>query len=72
MRYSYINNLECPKCSQQYSAEEIQQLCSCGSPLLARYELQSLKNIIHKDDLQGREKSFGDTTRSFQCLMKRM
>ncbi|MED3964881.1 threonine synthase [Niallia taxi] len=57
MRYSYINNLECPKCSNQYSAEEIQQLCSCGSPLLARYDLQSLKNEIHKDDLQSREKT---------------
>ena len=57
MRYSYIHNLECPKCKKHYSAEEIQQLCSCGSPLLARYELDKLKHVLSKEDLKGRENS---------------
>lgn len=57
MRYSYIHNLECPKCNNYYSAEEIQQLCSCGSPLLARYELDKLKHVLSKEDLKVRENS---------------
>ncbi|HVB09677.1 MAG TPA: threonine synthase, partial [Bacillota bacterium] len=43
MRYSYLSHLECPKCGERHAADRIQGLCGCGSPLLARYDLQALK-----------------------------
>ncbi|RFU60460.1 threonine synthase [Peribacillus glennii] len=57
MKYSYLSHLECPKCSSIYSAEEVQQLCQCGSPLLAKYRLDEVKTNIKREDLQRREKS---------------
>ncbi len=49
-----MDSLECPKCSKKHSAEKVVQLCSCGSPLLVRYNLQALKKSINKNDLINR------------------
>jgi threonine synthase len=43
MRYSYLSHLECPKCGERHAADRVQGLCGCGSPLLARYDLDALK-----------------------------
>ncbi|MCZ8522448.1 MULTISPECIES: threonine synthase [Paenibacillus] len=56
-RYSYFSHLECPKCRQTYDGREVQQLCACGSPLLARYELEELKRALPRPELDGREAS---------------
>src|SRR5690625_1552942 len=42
MKYSYISHLYCPKCSKQYDANEIHNLCTCGAPLLVNYDLETL------------------------------
>lgn len=57
MRYSYLSHLECPKCRQTHSAEQIIGLCGCGSPLLARYKLDELKRGWKKESLAAREPS---------------
>jgi threonine synthase len=38
-RYSYLEELYCPRCERTYDAGVPQNLCECGSPLLARYDL---------------------------------
>jgi len=50
----FVDYLECPKCGKTYSAENIVQLCSCGAPLLVRYNLKLLKKSISKNDLKER------------------
>lgn len=41
-RFSYLNGLECSACATAYDPDVVQGLCSCGAPLLARYELAAL------------------------------
>ncbi|ALC82695.1 MULTISPECIES: threonine synthase [Bacillus] len=57
MTHSYISHLECPKCNREFPHNEIQQLCSCGSPLLVRYHLQELRAKLKPDQLKERENS---------------
>jgi threonine synthase len=40
-RYSYLEALSCPKCDRVHDAGVPQNLCDCGSPLLARYDLEA-------------------------------
>jgi threonine synthase len=39
---SHLSHLECPACGTTYDADVPQNLCACGSPLLARYDLAAL------------------------------
>jgi threonine synthase len=39
---SHLSHLECPACGATYDADAPQNLCPCGSPLLARYDLDRL------------------------------
>ncbi|OLS36047.1 threonine synthase [Alkalihalophilus pseudofirmus] len=55
VRFSYVSHLYCPKCSAAYSADEKNNLCSCGSPLLVSYDYNSLKEKWQKEDLLHRE-----------------
>jgi len=52
---SYLSHLECPKCGATYPADEPANLCSCGSPLLARYDLARAAAELSRDALAGRE-----------------
>jgi threonine synthase len=54
---SALSHLECSKCAQQYDADAPQQLCRCGAPLLARYDLASAAKTFTRKDLAGREAS---------------
>ncbi|AIQ56824.1 threonine synthase [Paenibacillus borealis] len=54
MSYSYLSHLECPQCGEHYSAEVVRQLCTCGSPLLVRYDLERLKTEWVKEELSNR------------------
>ncbi|MCR8635234.1 threonine synthase [Paenibacillus radicis (ex Xue et al. 2023)] len=54
MKFSYISQLHCPKCQKEYRSDEIQQLCTCGSPLLVDYDLQELKKHWTPSSLVGR------------------
>jgi threonine synthase len=51
---SKLTHLECAKCGKQLSHEELQNLCACGGPLLARYDLQAAKRRLTRDALRGR------------------
>ncbi|MFY4774986.1 threonine synthase [Metabacillus sp. RGM 3146] len=53
-KYSYLLHLQCPKCQKTYSAETEQHLCKCGSPLLAKYDLELLKSELERDELKNR------------------
>jgi len=57
MKYSYISNLECPKCKETYAADDVNQLCTCGSPLFVRYDMEAVKRNFKKEDLTERENS---------------
>ncbi|MGM0920653.1 MAG: threonine synthase [Bacillota bacterium] len=57
MNYSYLSHLSCPKCGAEYSAETIQQLCACGSPLLVNYHLDQIKSVLTKEEVSHRENS---------------
>ncbi len=49
-----VRELECSACGKKYDAATEQHLCSCGKPLLARYDLRraaetlTLKNLISR------------------------
>ncbi|WP_191556276.1 threonine synthase [Metabacillus idriensis] len=57
MNYSYLSHLSCPKCGTEHSAETIQQLCTCGSPLLVNYHLDLVKSVLTKEEVSQRENS---------------
>lgn len=54
MKYSYVSHLECPKCGVTHAADQRINLCRCGSPLLVRYDLDSLREDWEKEDLVSR------------------
>src|ERR687896_1561249 len=47
---SYFSHLECPVCGQHYSGREPVNFCSCGRPLLARYDLASVARYVRRGD----------------------
>jgi threonine synthase len=50
----FVTHLECPKCSSTYASEELQQLCSCGSPLLVKYDLEKVGETMSKEAVASR------------------
>jgi threonine synthase len=38
--FSALHHLECPRCDTNYDPHRLIGLCACGSPLLARYDLE--------------------------------
>ena len=54
---SYLKELYCSKCNKIYRADQVQQLCECGAPLLVRYDLDSAQHEWKKESLKGRTKS---------------
>jgi threonine synthase len=40
---SALSHLECGRCGRRYDADEPQNLCECGTPLLARYDLDAVR-----------------------------
>ncbi|MFQ5854183.1 MAG: threonine synthase [Anaerolineae bacterium] len=54
---SYLNCLACPKCEARYDAGELHNLCACGSPLLAVYDLERLAADLRPADLAGRTRT---------------
>lgn len=55
MSFSYISHLSCPSCGASYDHRELQQLCVCGSPLLARYRLDDLRAEVTPEQISRRE-----------------
>ncbi|MEW2381393.1 threonine synthase [Micromonospora sp. NPDC047707] len=42
----YLTHLECPRCGREHDAGKPQNLCGCGSPLLARYDLAAVAEVV--------------------------
>ncbi len=56
-RMSFFDHLECAACGETYSKDRLLNLCSCGKPLLARYDLQAAREAVDRDSLAGRPPS---------------
>jgi threonine synthase len=54
---SALAELACSKCDARYDADRIQQLCTCGGPLLARYDLHAASSTLSREALAKRQPS---------------
>ncbi len=45
----YLTHLECPRCGREHDAGVPQNLCGCGSPLLARYDLAAVAAAVEPE-----------------------
>jgi len=52
---SFLTGLECPRCGQTYDASVPQNRCTCGSPLLARYDLEAIGKAVAPQAFAHRE-----------------
>jgi threonine synthase len=52
--YSALTHLECPSCGARYDPGQLQSLCECGSPLLARYDLECVGARLDRADIAAR------------------
>jgi threonine synthase len=43
---TFLTHLECPRCGTQHDAHALANLCGCGSPLLARYDLNRVRAAV--------------------------
>jgi threonine synthase len=50
----HLSHLECPRCGSTYDADQLNNLCACGSPLLARYDLAAVRSAVTPADISGR------------------
>jgi threonine synthase len=50
----HVIHLECPKCGAHHASEQRIQLCTCGAPLLVRYDLKRIKSTWNKEGLRDR------------------
>ena len=49
-----ITHLECSKCGERHSHEKLQNLCACGGPFLARYDLAKAARTLTREALKSR------------------
>jgi threonine synthase len=54
---SALNYLDCSKCGARYDADAVAQLCACGAPLLARYDLAKAGQTLSPEALRGRQRT---------------
>jgi threonine synthase len=52
--YSALSHLDCAQCGTRYDADRVQGTCSCGSPLLARYDLRQVASMVSPHGIAGR------------------
>ena len=51
---SHLSHLQCARCGAVHDADVPQNLCDCGSPLLARYDLEAVAEAVDLDAIAGR------------------
>ncbi|HVB07645.1 MAG TPA: threonine synthase [Candidatus Acidoferrales bacterium] len=49
-----ITHLECSRCKKTYPHNQLKNLCDCGGPLLARYDLKAAKKTLTREALRSR------------------
>ena len=52
--FSSLIDLQCARCGTAWPADAIAQLCSCGSPLLARYDVSLAARTLTRENLARR------------------
>src|SRR5712691_4324498 len=52
-----VVELECSACAKKYDASKEQHLCTCGKPLLARYDLRRAAATLTLDSLKNRPRT---------------
>jgi threonine synthase len=51
-RVTFLTHLECPRCAARFDATRPANLCTtCGSPLLARYDLAAVAQAVQPNDI---------------------
>jgi threonine synthase len=61
-----LTHLECAKCGRRYEAGQVLNLCECGKPLFARYNLERAAKNMRPGHLALREPTlwrYDDVTR---------
>jgi threonine synthase len=54
---SFFRELECSGCGEKYSSDAIHTFCpECQSPLLARYDLKSVRQHVDRDEIKNRSR----------------
>jgi len=51
---TFATEIVCPRCDNRFCLAQLLNLCSCGSPLLVRYDLKKATAALAKSSLQGR------------------
>jgi threonine synthase len=54
MPYSALSHLDCSKTGKRYDADQVQGVSEAGVPLLARYDLERVRETVTPADLAGR------------------
>jgi threonine synthase len=54
---TYLTHLECSACAKHHSHHQLINVCECGMPLLARYDLPAIRSALKREDLSGRGQS---------------
>jgi threonine synthase len=53
---SFLASLKCTNCGAEHQADKIQNLCTrCGSPLFARYDLETISRVVNRETFRSRE-----------------
>ncbi len=52
---SALTHLECSRCRRTHAHDRLINLCDCGGPLLARYDLQAAARTLRREALRDRE-----------------
>ncbi len=52
--YTALDHLECARCGARHDAAVVQGTCSCGSPLLARYDTERVAALVHRSAIAAR------------------
>ena len=53
--YSALSHLQCPRCGARHDADQVQGTCSCGSPLLARYDTERVAAQVSRAEIAARQ-----------------
>ncbi|MFB3126546.1 MAG: threonine synthase [Candidatus Acidiferrales bacterium] len=56
MSKTFLTHLQCSRCSAVHTSGELQNLCSCGAPLLACYDLAGAARTFTRESLRGRRR----------------
>ena len=54
MPYSALSHLECSRCGTGYDAHQVQGTCTCGAPLLVRYDIERVSAQVSREEIGGR------------------